>query len=341
MKPSPPPRRARIFAAPLALVLLSACGAPDEEGGEAGCDPADPPRCVEDVVVECLADGSARVSTSCRAFGQRCLDGRCLDPEGETPEPEPPPEPEPAPPEPEPAPPEPEPVPPVEPEPSPEPSPEPEVEPDTGPCPEGMVLVDDFCMDRFEAPNVEGARPMIMISLIDADRWCQGRARRLCFDDEWSRACEGVDGRAYPYGNAHRPGDCTDNKTWRVYSQSQLNGWPASASGAGLDSYEAQLAEARARGGAAATAADHVDSLYQATPSGAAAACRSVEGVYDLVGNVEEWTKRRDGGDGGSFTGALRGRYWAESRTCQSRVTTHADPFRFYETGFRCCADPL
>jgi len=60
----------------------------------------------------------------------------------------------------------------------------------------------------------------------------------------------------------------------------------------------------------------------------------------DLCGNVEEWTRRRNGGGGAQFLGNLKGRYWAEARTCQSGVTTHANAFRFYEIGFRCCADP-
>jgi hypothetical protein len=79
--------------------------------------------------------------------------------------------------------------------------------------------------------------------------------------------------------------------------------------------------------------------LYQGAGGGDTTACVGAAGVYDLVGNVEEWTRRRDGGTV-NFHGNLKGRYWAEFRTCQSGVTTHADPFRFYEIGFRCCFDP-
>ena len=84
--------------------------------------------------------------------------------------------------------------------------------------------------------------------------------------------------------------------------------------------------------------ADHVEAIYQGEPSGSNAGCVGPAEVYDLVGNVEEWTRRRDGGVP-DFHGSLKGRYWAESRTCQSRVTTHGDYFRFYEIGFRCCLD--
>jgi len=64
-----------------------------------------------------------------------------------------------------------------------------------------------------------------------------------------------------------------------------------------------------------------------------------VAGAYDLCGNVEEWTRRRDGGEP-QFHGKLKGRYWAETRTCQNGVISHGDGFRFYEIGFRCCRDP-
>jgi formylglycine-generating enzyme required for sulfatase activity len=80
--------------------------------------------------------------------------------------------------------------------------------------------------------------------------------------------------------------------------------------------------------------------LYQGAAAGEHPECVGAAGVFDLVGNVEEWTTRRDGGSGPDFSGALRGRYWAESRTCQSSVTSHGNAFRFYEIGFRCCLDP-
>jgi formylglycine-generating enzyme required for sulfatase activity len=82
-----------------------------------------------------------------------------------------------------------------------------------------------------------------------------------------------------------------------------------------------------------------VEALYQGEGGGNNPGCVNDFGVYDLVGNAEEWTLRADGGST-DFHGALKGRYWAESRTCQSTVTTHGDTFRFYEIGFRCCAEP-
>jgi sulfatase modifying factor 1 len=218
-----------------------------------------------------------------------------------------------------------EPVPPIEPTPVP-----------IARCADGMVEVQNFCMDRFEAPNQEGALPLVMYNLYEGQDWCEARGKRLCYDDEWTSACAGSQNLAYPYGNQHKPGQCNDEETWRVYSQSDLNQWPSSVSSIEIDSYEALIVAASANN---SIAADEIESLYQAEASGSNPECGGEYGVFDLVGNIEEWTARRDGGDGGEFTGNLKGRYWAESRTCQGSVTNHGNGFRFYEIGFRCCSD--
>lgn len=208
-----------------------------------------------------------------------------------------------------------------------------------GPCPADMVAVEDFCIDRFEAPNGTGELPLVMFTFDESAAWCGARGKRLCFDDEWTRSCAGSAGNKYPYGNQHQPGTCNDEETWLVYEQSKLNGWPWNVSKPSIESLSELLDAARAVSASAKIAADHVEQLYQAEPSGANAGCAGAEGVLDLCGNVEEWTRRRDGGDGPSFSGALKGRYWAESRTCQNAVLTHGNGFRFYEIGFRCCRD--
>ncbi len=209
-----------------------------------------------------------------------------------------------------------------------------------GACPPNMVLVDgDFCIDRFEAPNAPGGLPLVMYTFVEAVDWCELRGKRLCFDDEWERVCGGPQGLTYPYGDDHEPGLCNDDEVWRLYEQSQLNGWPSSASAPEITSIEELWEAAAAVSATAAAAADHVQWLYQAEPSGSNAACTTGDDVFDLCGNVEEWTRRRDGGSS-DFHGNLKGRYWAESRTCHSNITTHGDYFRFYEIGFRCCRDP-
>jgi len=209
------------------------------------------------------------------------------------------------------------------------------------PCPMDMVLVEAVCIDRYEAPNREGAKPLVMFNFEESESWCQARGKRLCFDDEWTRACGGEDGLAYPYGEEHVPGVCTDDKLWKAYNQTLLNGWPWSMSNLdAVEDLEELFDVVAALGTGAAAAASHVKQLYQADPSGLRDGCTTGDGTYDLTGNVEEWTRRRDGGTA-NFHGNLKGRFWADSRTCQQSLTTHGDQFRFYEIGFRCCRDAL
>lgn len=210
-------------------------------------------------------------------------------------------------------------------------------DPMPGTCPSDMLPVAGACMDRYEAPNVANALPLVMYTFTEAEAWCQARGRRLCFEDEWTGACEGAAQSSYPYGNTRQPGVCNDDKVWRTYNQPLLNGWPASASASDIADLDALYARASAVSATAASATTHVQSLYQADGSGQHTGCTNEIGIMDLVGNVEEWTRRRNGVT--DFHGNLKGRYWADTRTCQNNITTHGDGFRFYEIGFRCCMD--
>jgi hypothetical protein len=205
-------------------------------------------------------------------------------------------------------------------------------------CPADMAPVGDICMDRYEAPNVAGALPLVMYNFFEAEAWCDARAKRLCYDDEWTNACAGPAEWAEPYGPTRVAGRCNDDKGWRAPIQSLLDGWPLSASRPDVTSLEGLLDLVRQKSATAAASADHVWSLYQGSGGGAKSGCVGPVGVYDLVGNIQEWTRRRDNGTT-YFHGALKGQYWAEARTCQISVTTQGDAFRFYELGFRCCRD--
>ncbi len=60
-----------------------------------------------------------------------------------------------------------------------------------GACPNDMVEVGATCVDRFEAPNVQGQFPLVMESGVSAEKWCGRRGKRLCTDAEWEEACSG------------------------------------------------------------------------------------------------------------------------------------------------------
>ena len=190
-----------------------------------------------------------------------------------------------------------------------------------GGCARDMARVGDMtCMDRFEAPNRVGARPLVMQSARDAEAWCGAHHKRLCSEDEWISACEGEAHQEYPYGDDHEDGKCNDDKEWRQVNESVLARWPADE------------------------AKEHTNELYQAAPSGSKHGCKTRAGVSDLTGNVEEWvTRTREHANG--YAHILIGCYWSGcygggKPTCHSTNGAHGPEFRFYETGFRCCKDP-
>jgi sulfatase modifying factor 1 len=189
-----------------------------------------------------------------------------------------------------------------------------------GGCTSNMVRAgNSFCIDRYEAPNRRGARPLVMQSANDANEWCQDHHKRLCTEDEWIAACQGDEHRTYPYGNEHVDERCNDDKPWQKVDEALLAKWPSP--------------EAKA----------HAKDLYQATPSGSKRKCASEAGARDMTGNVEEWVVRtREHAN--AFPYILIGCYWSgcyggNKPTCHSTNNAHGPSFRFYETGFRCCRD--
>lgn len=209
-------------------------------------------------------------------------------------------------------------------------------------CPDGMARVESgTCMDRYEAPNRKGELPLVMYSMVDGQRWCNARGKRLCYDDEWMDACRHPEVRrgGWPYGKRHEPGACNDNRTAKAYSPAMHYAWPKAASAAQVNSLKGLWKLARVLGGSRGEASvEHMRYLYQAVPSGSKPRCVTGDGVYDLSGNVEEWVMRRNP-EGKGFTGRLMGRFWGQAFTCDGGVSNHGDAFRFYETGFRCCCD--
>jgi formylglycine-generating enzyme required for sulfatase activity len=187
-----------------------------------------------------------------------------------------------------------------------------------------MVRVGGFCMDRYEAPNRRGAKPLVMQSANEAVAWCAAHNKRLCTEDEWIAACEGEEHRTYPYGRQHVAGRCNDDKPWKKVDEGVLAKWPVHE------------------------AVDEAAQLYQATRSGSKRECVSQAGVSDLTGNVEEWvvrTREHAATSGPTpWPYILIGCYWAGcygggKPTCHSTNNAHGPDFRFYETGFRCCKD--
>ncbi|HEV8320108.1 MAG TPA: SUMF1/EgtB/PvdO family nonheme iron enzyme [Myxococcota bacterium] len=208
-------------------------------------------------------------------------------------------------------------------------------EPGTGGCPAGMVLVDAFCIDRFEASlegwspyfnppgtpppparALRGAVPQAYISGAQAAAACAAAGKRLCTDAEWLRACQGPSGNTYPYGDTLMPGICNDARD--VHPAVEYFGTTDPSIWSMLDH----------------PCLDQLpDSLDR---SGDNPGCVTAEGVYDLMGNLHEWTA--------DPAGTFRGGFYVDTVLngpgCLYATTAHDTAYWDYSTGFRCCADP-
>jgi formylglycine-generating enzyme len=170
-----------------------------------------------------------------------------------------------------------------------------------------------FCIDRYEYPNQKGAYPIIMVSWYEAGELCAEDGKRLCTEAEWTFACEGEEASPYPYGYVRDPDACVVDQQWHPFKETAM----------------------QPRNGSAAMA--EMDRLWQGVQSGSRPRCRSPFGVYDMTGNVDEWTRSVREGERPSI---LKGGYWGPVRTrCRPSTRSHDENHTFYQQGLRCCSD--
>lgn len=200
-----------------------------------------------------------------------------------------------------------------------------------GPCPSDMVDVQVACIDRYEAflvdrspydvpvdgvaANALGAVPQGYVSQVVASSACAAAGKRLCSLSEWMRACQGPDGRTYPYGDTYDPAACNDTRP--VHPVVELFG-------AATDWSTTQMNDPRLN--------QLDDSL---DPSGANPGCASAEGVMDLHGNLHEWIDD----PAGTFKGGFYVDAVLNGPGCTYTTTAHTVTYHDYSTGFRCCLD--
>lgn len=176
----------------------------------------------------------------------------------------------------------------------------------------------DFCIDRYEYPNEKGAHPPVMVSFYDASGLCAAKGKRLCYESEWTAACEGPDELPFPYGWERSAEKCNFDNAWvdpslkKIYSDDP-----------GVR--DAELAR-----------------LDRSVPSGHKPGCVSGYGVHDLTGNVDEWVLAdRDRPEEKGRFSALKGGAWGHVRNaCRPVTTSHEPEFTYYFVSFRCCRDP-
>ncbi|NBW06451.1 MAG: hypothetical protein EBR82_00315 [Caulobacteraceae bacterium] len=174
----------------------------------------------------------------------------------------------------------------------------------------------DFCMDVYEWPNRQGVDPLVYVDYYDAVNACTALGKRLCTEDEWTFACEGEEGRPYPYGYDRDAAACNIDRGWIQPDVTKLVG----------------------NGSSTKTQAE-LRRLWQGEPSGARATCVSPFGIQDMTGNVDEITENSRGT---GYKSILKGGYWSVVRNrCRPSTRVHNEWFRYYQLGFRCCSAPL
>jgi hypothetical protein len=172
-----------------------------------------------------------------------------------------------------------------------------------------------YCIDRHEWPNQRGAAPQVYVDWNEAQALCAGAGKRLCSRVEWVFACEGEKRLPYAWGYTRQPSPCNIDR-------------------AVLDFDIDALLDPRSR-------EEELARLWQANPIGTHPECQSSWGVFDLNGNVDEWTDDRADNPSSPHISTLNGAYWGKVRaTCRITTTSHGPTFKFYQVGFRCCADP-
>jgi hypothetical protein len=211
--------------------------------------------------------------------------------------------------------------------------------PGVGGCPEGMIPVGTFCIDRYEAAlvkvadgtpwspyfnpgmelvravSVAGAVPQGYINQLQAAAACAEAGKRLCSDAEWLRACRGPNSSTYPYGDSLMLGVCNDHRDQHPAIEyfGTSDSWIFSElDNACLNQLPSSLDAAGANPGCAAT-----------------------EGAFDMMGNLHEWTA--------DSAGTFRGGFYVDTVQnglgCLYATTAHNTLHWDYSTGFRCCAD--
>ena len=173
-----------------------------------------------------------------------------------------------------------------------------------------------FCIDRHEWPNRVGELPRVYVDWHEAKSLCASIGKRLCRRSEWMLACEGPKRLPYPWGFVRTPSPCNIDRAAIAFD------------------IDAMVDEATREG--------EIARLWQADPIGSHPNCISAYGAYDLSGNVDEWTDNLADDPGTSRPATLNGGYWGPVRnTCRLTTGGHGPTFKFYQVGFRCCADTV
>jgi formylglycine-generating enzyme len=179
------------------------------------------------------------------------------------------------------------------------------------PAPPSFQLNETFSV---KATSARGVTPSGYLSGLLAGEACKNAGKRLCREDEWVTACRGERGSLFPYGNEYVAGKC-NVKNGR-HPARILHGH------AGKGHLDPRLNEFPYQGQA----------LLHATGQNPECVSRwGDDGVWDMVGNLDEWIDEP--------SGAFLGGFYARNTEagCSARISVHPPSYYDYSLGVRCC----
>ena len=161
-------------------------------------------------------------------------------------------------------------------------------------------------ISNARACSKSGAQPWSYVTFAAATAACTASGLRLCTAAEWEAACEGAGLTTYPYGGSYAADTC--NGTNHDVTP------PGPPSGP-------------------------VDNSVLAC--GALSSCVSTDGVFDMSGNLKEWTNDQQGTSGGENVYVVRGGSYESPQlglTCQTTLSQASASTVLPNVGFRCCS---
>lgn len=168
----------------------------------------------------------------------------------------------------------------------------------------------------FVATSAPGVMPSGFLSGFAAEKACTAAGKRLCATSEWTKACKGEKQTQFPYGDDYEQGTCN---VFRYHHPARILHHNPS-----VGHLDPRLN----------LVVDHEGPLRRTTGSHPRCASRwGDDAVYDMVGNLDEWTSEK----GGAFAGGFYAR--STRRGCDAVVTGHPRRYADYSLGVRCCRD--